>query len=253
MPSRLKLIISFLLIIFSLTVKSQIHAIIQYKLITTNKNLRDHNQNYILYVNGLKSIQVSGNSLLPISNEDENNLMDIKIIKSGKPIFILKDFKSNKLSLSDHISTKQYLINDTLNLFKWKITNDYKVIQKFKCRKAVTNFRGRNYIAWFTEELPIQNGPWKFCGLPGLIINVGDDKSFFNYELTGIDLKSKFDEKIISLPKEYLNNIAMEHKNFIALINKKQADYEKLSRTYNNSAKGVSNVTISIPEKQEKF
>lgn len=243
-----------LFIICSLNTNAQRTAIIQYKLTTKSDSYGVYSQNYIVYINGLQSIQLSYKNIIPTSSNEENRITDVKVISGGKPIFIFKDFKDKRLILSDHISTKQYLINDTLNLFKWKITNDYKKIQNFRCRKAITNFRGRNYIAWFTEELPIQNGPWKFCGLPGLIINVSDDNFFFSYELTGIDLKAKFDEKIISLPKEYLNIKAIEHKNFMALVNKKKLDYEKFSRTYSNNVKGgISNVSVSIPEKQEKF
>lgn len=47
-------------------------------------------------------------------------------------------------------------------------------ILDYKCIKATTRFRGRDYTAWVTKELPINDGPWKFYGLPGLILQIED-------------------------------------------------------------------------------
>ena len=52
-----------------------------------------------------------------------------------------------------------------------------KTISGFKAQRAEGLFRGRKYIAWFTNEIPIKYGPWKLNGLPGLILNVSDDKN----------------------------------------------------------------------------
>lgn len=39
----------------------------------------------------------------------------------------------------------------------------------------MTKMGGRDWVAWFTNDIPIQDGPYKFCGLPGLIIKIEDD------------------------------------------------------------------------------
>ncbi|MGM0635891.1 MAG: GLPGLI family protein [Bacteroidota bacterium] len=68
-----------------------------------------------------------------------------------------------------------FLIEEDLTFPKWEI--DYettKKIDQFNCIKATTHFRGRDYTAWFTEEYPVQFGPWKLHGLPGLIIQAYD-------------------------------------------------------------------------------
>lgn len=48
-------------------------------------------------------------------------------------------------------------------------------------------FRGRSYVAWFTMDIPIENGPWKFAGLPGLILKVYDDKKLYDFECVKIE------------------------------------------------------------------
>jgi hypothetical protein len=55
------------------------------------------------------------------------------------------------------------------------------------CQKALTTFRGRSYIAWFAPDIPLSAGPYKFRGLPGLIVKVEDTKSNFVYECIGIE------------------------------------------------------------------
>ena len=58
----------------------------------------------------------------------------------------------------------------------------YKEIGDFKCFKASCNFRGRDYTAWFTLEIPLPYGPWKLQGLPGLILEAYDtDKEIYFY------------------------------------------------------------------------
>jgi len=59
---------------------------------------------------------------------------------------------------------------------RWAIEAEKKIMQKYSCQKATAYFRGRNYTAWFTTELPIVAAPWKFYGLPGLLMSIEDDK-----------------------------------------------------------------------------
>jgi GLPGLI family protein len=56
--------------------------------------------------------------------------------------------------------------------FDWVLINETKKIGAFNCLKATCHFRGRDYIAWYTLEIPVSYGPWKFQGLPGLILEV---------------------------------------------------------------------------------
>lgn len=64
--------------------------------------------------------------------------------------------------------------------WNWKLHKETKKIGDFNCQKATIKFRGRNYTAWFTNEIPIRYGPWKFQGLSGLILEVYDDDYFLH-------------------------------------------------------------------------
>ena len=62
----------------------------------------------------------------------------------------------------------------------WKLYTETKKIGSFTCSKATIKFRGRNYIAWFTNEIPVPFGPWKFKDLPGLILEIYDTDNVFH-------------------------------------------------------------------------
>ena len=71
--------------------------------------------------------------------------------------------------------------------FDWHISGDTTTILGYSCQKAETHFRGRNYEVWFAPEIPINEGPWKFHGLPGLILKVSDDKGLISFESIGLE------------------------------------------------------------------
>lgn len=91
--------------------------------------------------------------------------------------YIKVDHSKNKIEMIKDIHKKNFLVTDELN-YTWNITNETKKIKNFTCYKATTTFRGNNFEAWFTPDIPINAGPWKWYGLPGLIVEATDaDKS----------------------------------------------------------------------------
>lgn len=81
---------------------------------------------------------------------------------------------------SDFIKYKESILP------KWKILNEFKKIDSLNCQKAVTNFRGRNYTAYFTKDIPLPEGPYKFKNLPGLVLEVYSNDNDYHFILDGI-------------------------------------------------------------------
>lgn len=79
-----------------------------------------------------------------------------------------------------------YRYADNKPAFNWRLTGEKKVILGYNCQKGVTDFRGRTYEAWFTTELPFRDGPYKFDGLPGLILDIQDKEGHYHWSCTGI-------------------------------------------------------------------
>ena len=76
---------------------------------------------------------------------------------------------------------------EDLPAFNWEMSEDTITIAGYLCQKATCRFRGRDFTAWFTTEIPISNGPVKFGGLPGLILKIYDSEKLFIYECVKIE------------------------------------------------------------------
>lgn len=69
----------------------------------------------------------------------------------------------------------------------WAMHEETKEILGYVCKKATCTFRGRTWTAWYSMEVPVPDGPWKLCGLPGLIMQADDDKGHFSFACVGIE------------------------------------------------------------------
>ncbi|MFD2563294.1 GLPGLI family protein [Aquimarina rubra] len=67
-----------------------------------------------------------------------------------------------------------YIVEEGLPKISWNITSETKDIDSYRCIKATAQYRGRDYIVWFTTDFPGYFGPWKFHGLPGIILEAHD-------------------------------------------------------------------------------
>jgi GLPGLI family protein len=95
---------------------------------------------------------------------------------------ILRDIAQKTLTVYEDIPVHHYVYEESGDR-KWQMLDDTLTIRGFLCSKATTNYAGRTWTAWYTDEVPSTAGPWKFSGLPGLIVKCTDEKGIFNFEL----------------------------------------------------------------------
>ncbi|MFZ4931673.1 GLPGLI family protein [Chryseobacterium sp. Mn2064] len=69
--------------------------------------------------------------------------------------------------------------------FNWNILSDKQKIGEYNTQKATTEYGGRKWTAWFTADIPFQDGPYKFYGLPGLIVKIEDSDKNYSWVLQG--------------------------------------------------------------------
>jgi GLPGLI family protein len=84
----------------------------------------------------------------------------------------------------DNIGGTKYYYQEPASLFAWTITPATATIAGYACQRATTTFGGRTWEAWFTRTVPISDGPYKFYGLPGLIVKISDLRDHYVFELT---------------------------------------------------------------------
>lgn len=105
--------------------------------------------------------------------------------RNKSSVVIYNSYPKNYCTVRGMIVINAYQYKDTINI-KWKLTSDTMHILGYNCNKASAVFRGRNYTAWFTPEIPIPLGPYKFFGLPGLVLKVNDSEGIYNWECVGL-------------------------------------------------------------------
>ena len=69
---------------------------------------------------------------------------------------------------------------------QWKLHNETMTILEHCCQKATCQWRGRDYVAWFAPDIPVKRGPWRFNGLPGLILKIYDTNRFYTFEAVSL-------------------------------------------------------------------
>lgn len=112
------------------------------------------------------------------------NPQDVKI---GTALEIYKNYPVGKLTMTDRISIGNYRVTEDMPDFGWKLSDEWKEVAGYRVRKATCSFRGREWTVWFAPDVPVSDGPWKFCGLPGLIFEAYDTRNHYRYELAGIE------------------------------------------------------------------
>ena len=60
--------------------------------------------------------------------------------------------------------------------YEWLESDETEQVLGYLCKKATATVEGKRWTAWYSEELPFDNGPAEFSGLPGLILRLSDDK-----------------------------------------------------------------------------
>ena len=81
----------------------------------------------------------------------------------------------------------QYRYTEPWPSMQWTLGNEKQSICGYQCQKATCHWRGRDYEAWFTSQIPLKSGPWKFGGLPGLIMKIHDTKHLYTWEAVSVE------------------------------------------------------------------
>ena len=106
--------------------------------------------------------------------------------------YVFKDFK-NQMHRVYQDSNEEYVYYDEpFDEMKWEIIVDStKYVLDYECIMAETDYHGKHWTAWFAPEIPVQDGPWKFEGLPGLILMVSDSTGDHSIVATGMEYTSE--------------------------------------------------------------
>jgi len=147
-------------------------------------------------------------SMLTADWDKDTNTFPIKLpsdaqLEGGKIYTYPSTKERTVIELITHLSFYRY--QEPVEKFQWKLKADTCTILSYKCMKATTRFRGRDWEVWFTLEIPIDAGPWKLCGLPGLILKASDSRGHYVYECIGIKHLVQKKEPIVMRKEDYID------------------------------------------------
>jgi GLPGLI family protein len=140
--------------------------------------------------------------------------------------FITRNFEKNTFFNADEMLGKVYLVSDSLKAPDWKILNDLKEVAGHVCMNASLNdtLRKQKIIAWFALDIPVQAGPDRFYGLPGLILEVSINNGAKIMTADKLEFKTLTTE--FDLPKK-LKGKQMNHAAYLGVIKKFMDDKRK--------------------------
>ena len=126
-------------------------------------------------------------------------------------IVLVKDL-IKKTNVFQNQFRKTYQYEEQQPTFNWKLEKGTKDILGHKCNKATTEYRGRKYTAWYATDIPINNGPYVFQGLPGLIMEIEDSNKEYYFVVVAIDKNTKpiylrNESKILKVTREQLRKV----------------------------------------------
>ncbi|MCX8524466.1 GLPGLI family protein [Chryseobacterium formosus] len=158
-------------------------------------------------------------SFKSVSDSLRQEMASNKSIKANLPYYnpnliytITKNYSKNSVAYHIKDNGVKFKLTETKPI-NWKISKETKTINNLKCQKATTDLYGRKWVAWFSPEIAIQDGPYKFNNLPGLIVKIEDTEKNHSFELTEIkNIKS------LKLSNDYKNEKEITQKQLNQLF-----------------------------------
>ncbi len=146
-------------------------------------------QFYSYYYNQFDSLLENDNTgMLSLEDKYAREHPDDKSLPLNKNSTLYEEYlyynwpTKGKLAMFTQVFSSMYRIDEDIPNIQWTLISDsIKNIIGYKCQMAKTTFRGRNWYAWYTLDIPVSMGPWKLSGLPGLIIEAYDDKNYVRF------------------------------------------------------------------------
>ena len=147
------------------------------------------------------SIDKNFSALLASKRYDRNLNYIVEKDHLGKTMNLYDKFKGVHLVIADH------------EMPAWKIQKEFMKIEGMNCQKATADYKGRKWEAWFSKDYPISDGPYKFSGLPGLVVKINDVEN--NHAFNLIQVK-KMKSIFALLPKNNKKTSDADYKKFLS-------------------------------------
>jgi GLPGLI family protein len=170
----------------------------------------------------------------------EEVFLGTRSMKQGSEERIVKNYNNQSLTVVSPVFFQKYWYSEDLNVQEWNLTDDTLTVCSYLCYRAWCLFRGREWSAWYTPDIPSMDGPWKLTGLPGLILKAEDSKKEFIFESSGVMLLSPVKPLFHPLESKSSGIIKTDGKTFLQIKRKSVEDIKG-----SIAAQGMKIVTVT--------
>ncbi|MFN3589976.1 MAG: GLPGLI family protein [Spirosomataceae bacterium] len=153
------------------------------------------------------------------AEEQEDGVNEVIVVKPKKDEMriVYTDFLTGTSFFKEIIAFSKVYVKEDKYTMEWTLSNETKKFGKRECKKAMTTFRGRTYIAWYLPELKTKVGPWKFKNPPGLIFEIYDKENVLHIKLNRFNTNVQSNINTWELEK---NKKIITVKEYVKLRNK---------------------------------
>ena len=107
-------------------------------------------------------------------------------------LYIFRSMPDNQMTVYDKAGSLEYgVYTEPLGEIQWEVSDSTKTVLGYDCVMATANYHGRDWTAWFAPDIPLQEGPWKLAGLPGLILEASESTGQHSFVATGLEASNQ--------------------------------------------------------------
>ena len=151
---------------------------------------------------------------------------------------VLQNHPQGEMSVYSVIPPDYYMYKEKLRPIQWNLSNETDTICGYVCNKAPGEYGGRKWVVWYAPEIPTTYGPWKFCGLPGLVMRAYDTENIHRFEAITFR-KGTLSIAVPDIP----HMVTVERDKFVKSKNKYEEDPMK-----NIPLESISDMTVQKNE-----
>ena len=185
--------------------------------------------NGISKFSSLKNLTIDS-IVLRSSNEQLYKAASEGRLNNGEFMTIYKNYPEGRLTHTEKICMDWFKYEEEMPALEWELTDSVINVLGYECQSARCSFRGKEWTAYYTEDIPLTEGPWKLHGLPGLIMKASDENGHYSFECIGIKSKA---ERPITIYKVPFNKV-------------KRKDYYDTRHRYEINPYGYAEATAGI-------
>lgn len=182
-------------------------------------------------------------SLFMVKYNMNKNHIDLSNIPKSRSNFLI--IQTNENSQYYEAVGMTLLSYNSPIINNWKLINETKIINSIACKKAEVRYKGRDWTAWYSTEIPFPYGPNKFSGLPGLIVKITDKTGDYDFELVKSMPNSNLKGKLVTVSDRHFQNAK--------LVTKKELIQARTSFKENSKFQLESMGTVFSQDSKDTF